>query len=851
MNNAPKTMFFAIPCRELTAFGLTAALCLGVGVLGAQETAVAEPTPAATPTPAPTAIPAAEISNQAASTAAMLRTASKAGEVLDEVAAIEEVFENERQHLDELSLETSRRLEIDGPASVLEETEKTWKRIDSRLSEWQETLTARAEAIDLLLLQISEQRTIWELTLASADEEDLPPEVRQEVVDTLESIRESDRAIRAGRDAVLTLQSRVSKSKAVVAETLAVQREEILKRRRGIVGIDSPMLWNAFSVPGVDGGPSDQVSAMWERNSQTVREYALENASKQLRHLAFVIGLAVALVLLRRKAALWAQQDRSLDRTVRVLDRPLSASLIITVLFGDLLHPGAPSAWLDVLGLVLLFALLRVLPLMVPGALQPIAYLLALLFFLEQAMRLAPDGNLIDRLLLLALSLTASAVCWWVERKLSEQSLIETDGWRRATRFGNRLALGAFGVGTVANIFGVVGFATLVTEGTLRSVFSAILIWVAAVLLRAVIRVVLLTQTAKKLAVVRLHAEAVRSTFFKIITWGAVLAWVIWTLEDFKLLDGATQWVRNGLETEISFGQFTWVPGTVLLFVLVVWLSFKLSQLIRFGLETDFMPRLDLPRGVPGAVSKVTHYVIVVVGVMIAATAAGLDFSRINLIIGALGVGIGFGLQNVVNNFVSGLILLFERPVRVDDRVEVGQLSGVVTDIGMRASVVRTWQGAEVIVPNANLISSEVINWTLSDDSHRMEISVGVAYGTDPQRVLELLVSVAKEHPEVSRVPEPMALFLGFGDSSLDFELRAWTGTDFVQVASDLRVAVNQTLADAGIEIPFPQRDLHVRSGIGGSPVPGIHSVLDGRPDPAGGSENEGDAAADEAEKVK
>ena len=762
--------------RVSIAVLIAAALILTAGVGAAQEAPAVEPTPI----PAPTPIPVAEISETAAATADMLRGAIQASQVEDQIPVIESEFDSEREHVEELAVETARRLEIDGPASVVEEIEKAWIRVDARIDGWQVALKDRAAAIDAVLGTMTQEKEIWQLTLSSADQADLPEEVRQQVVENLRTIEDADRTVRANRDAVLTLQSRISKLKSQVSDTLAQQQEEILRRRRGIVGIDSPALWNAFSTPGVDGGPSEQISAMWARNSSAIAEYVTEQAGRMLRHVLYLIGLTIGLVFLRRKAELWAQQDRSLDKTVRVLDRPFSASLIVTLLLGDLLHPGAPSAWIDALGLVLLIALLRVLPLMVPRTLRPVAHLLALLFFLEQATRLAPDGNLIDRLLLLVLSVVGTLSCWWVERKLASQRLIESDNWRWVVRLGNRIAISAFVIGAVANIIGSVGFATLVIEGTLSSVFAAILVWVAVVLLRAVVRVVLLTRTAKKLAIVRLHSGAVSNAIFKFITWLAVFGWVIWTLEDFAVFDEVSSWVQTALDAEISFGEFTVVPGTVLLFFFMVWFSFKLSQLIRFGLETDFLPRLHLPRGVPGAITRLTHYAVILLGVMVAATAAGLDFSRINLIIGALGVGIGFGLQNVVNNFVSGLILLFERPIRVDDRVQLTSLSGVVTTIGMRASIIRTWQGAEVIVPNANLISSEVINWTLSDDSHRMEITAGVAYGTDPQTVIDLLVSVAVGHPEVFRDPEPVALFLGFGESSLDFELRAWTGREFV-----------------------------------------------------------------------
>ena len=201
-------------------------------------------------------------------------------------------------------------------------------------------------------------------------------------------------------------------------------------------------------------------------------------------------------------------------------------------------------------------------------------------------------------------------------------------------------------------------------------------------------------------------------------------------------------------------------------------------------------------------------------GFLIATVAAGVQLDKLSLLVGAFGVGIGFGLQNVVNNFVSGLILMVERPVKVGDTVEVGALLGEVVAIGLRASRLRTLQGAEVIVPNANLISNEVTNWTLSDRRRRFEVAVGVAYGTDPERVLALLVGVARSNARVLNTPAPTAWFAGFGDSSLDFQLLVWTGDfdDWRGVRSEITVAVNRAITDADIEIPFPQRDLHVRS---------------------------------------
>jgi small-conductance mechanosensitive channel len=181
---------------------------------------------------------------------------------------------------------------------------------------------------------------------------------------------------------------------------------------------------------------------------------------------------------------------------------------------------------------------------------------------------------------------------------------------------------------------------------------------------------------------------------------------------------------------------------------------------------------------------------------------------RITLLTGAFGVGIGFGLQNVIQNFASGLILLFERPVQVGDKIQLAGLEGEVLRIGMRSCTLRTGDGAEVIVPNADLITEQVTNWTLSDRLRRVDVPVGVAYGSDPELVLRVLREVVGLHPDVCAAPPPVALFIGFGAGSLDFRLSAWTeAADWTRVRSDLGVRVNAALRDEGIRFPAPPSD--------------------------------------------
>jgi small-conductance mechanosensitive channel len=254
--------------------------------------------------------------------------------------------------------------------------------------------------------------------------------------------------------------------------------------------------------------------------------------------------------------------------------------------------------------------------------------------------------------------------------------------------------------------------------------------------------------------------------------------------------------------------------GGVLVFFFSVLLAFWVARTVRFILREEVLPNMSLDRGVANSISSLSYYALMMIGLFVALAAAGFQISQLTIIIGALGVGIGLGLQSIVNNFVSGLILMFERPIQPGDVIEVTGTTGTVRDIGMRATTVTTFEGADVVVPNGAILSEKLINWTLNNTNRRMEVSVGVAYGTQPKLVLDLLFKVTTETQGVISYPQPAVLFKGFGASSLDFVIRAWTDnfSDWVNIHSNLTLRVHDAIVAAGIEIPFPQQDLHIRS---------------------------------------
>jgi small-conductance mechanosensitive channel len=290
----------------------------------------------------------------------------------------------------------------------------------------------------------------------------------------------------------------------------------------------------------------------------------------------------------------------------------------------------------------------------------------------------------------------------------------------------------------------------------------------------------------------------------------SVAALVFFTITAINGLGIPLAWSAPMPGVPISLLQIFLLVG---LLILVFWIS---SRTKRF-LFNRFLVHSGLDRSLQYAISQIAANVVLVVGIFIVLQNTGIHLEALTVFAGAVGVGIGFGLQNITSNFISGLVILAERPITIGDRVEVGGVTGQVRKIRARSTVVVTNDNITTIIPNQKFIDSPVTNWTYGDPKVRFRVPVGVAYGSDVEKVRTKLIEAAADDPHTLDDPAPSVFFVEFGDSSLNFELVAWSSEMSHRPSryrSDLNFAIDKKFREAGIEIPFPQRDLNIRSGV-------------------------------------
>jgi small-conductance mechanosensitive channel len=761
----------------------------------------------------PQPIPTADILKEADKTTTLLQEMSSTLTPQEIILNVEEKFPEFINMIDEFQNDPDMKRLENLSASKLSDLQKKWMSHLSTVKGWEDNLVSRSEKLEKDRITILETKRTWEVTKTAAKEENAPSQMQVRINDLITMTNKTQDQYRKRLNEVIKLQNLVSEKVNLITGFISKIEELLLQKQLEILSIDSKPLWEALTAE-EEADFADYISDNFERHTLTLKEFYDKYRENLVIHLILFLTLLAFLLSLRRFGNKLIMDKEAAEISREILNHPYSVALLVTLLLNQQLYPQSPNLISKLAQIMSLIPVLRLLPVLYLEKIHQMLLTFIGIYFLNLIYVLSSEQALIHRIFLMFITIISLIYLIWIIRRRWLESIESDSGLIRFGTFIVYLFTLFLAVSVFSNFIGNVSLASLLTTASLSSIYMAFIFLTSSLVVIGLLNLILSTKFAHLSRIVRVHPQKIREKISKFIYFIAALMWIYFTMRDFTIVDLVYNWFDTIISERLQIGSVDISLGDFIVFFLAIYASVMISRFIRFLLEEDIMVRMKLPRGVPAAISMLTNYAIIALGLLIALSAAGIELSKFAIMLGALGVGIGFGLQNIVNNFISGLILIFERPIQLRDTVAQGELYGIVTRIGIRSSTIRTFDGAEVIVPNANLISNEVTNWTLSDRKRRIQIVVGVTYGTDPDKVIQILKETINSHDDILETPEPMILFREFGDSSLNFDIRFWTAdsTGWLELQSNVNVTINQAFKKAGIEIPFPQRDLHLRS---------------------------------------
>ena len=684
----------------------------------------------------------------------------------------------------------------------------------SELDDMQDRLSVRALEIESESQLLWESKERWRLTLDAQVLEETPESRVERIgrtmfrLDSVRSLLQQDVAL------MLEGQDQLADKKLILQDLVNDVRDRIAVLGKNLLNINAPGFFEELSM-------RDQglLKSHFERLTSNVQAdyHTLRTGFRRpftVAGLILILLIVFSLWFKKNYEELITTKDFRLTEVPRtIINSPVATSIILVTLVMRLVLPGLPTTFFA-LNLLILLIPLAILAIRLFGPdVRVWIILLVALYGLEIPYELSYHDGPVQRILQMGVCLAEIWLFIWVIRKKPFEGRI-----KNKNVYGlYKAAMVAFVIlpvlAILANLVGALRLSEFISFLPLEITLSAIAMIIFTRMVDAIFYLLLSSNLLQNVNVIKEDAAYIHKRIVRLSNVFFALFFLVVLLRILMLKDAVFAWGSEVLTEDKKFWNINFSLANILIFFFVIWLSIMLAKIITRILERDVFTRVTTTRGMPQTIVMLLRVALITGGFFLAAGAAGMELDNLAIVLGAFSVGIGFGLQNIFNNMVSGLILAFERPIKVGDVVQVGELMGTVKSIGFRSSNVRSFDGAEVIVPNGNLISNQMINWTKSDYYRRMDIRVGVAYGTDPEVVIALMEETAAEYTEVRTNPKPRGYFLEFGDSSLNFRLLAWVHLDVrLETESELKVAINRKLKEAGIEIPFPQRDLHIRS---------------------------------------
>jgi len=550
-------------------------------------------------------------------------------------------------------------------------------------------------------------------------------------------------------------------------------------------------------------------------------KYFFTGKSNYYPHLGFVallLSFGVWIISSRRKTARVKENAQAIfDQTHYVVKHPIASTILVTAIIGTYFYDHPPQVFAQTTLLLVLFALGFLIKNNFPKALYSFWMVMvpvAIFLSFSNLLILIPYA---DRWLLLMLS---AAAIYGAYRLLQDIKTI-TNNTEVKNDYPPHLAvvlkvfIALNAISLLLNIAGRFSLAKIIsTTATFNLCLGMGMYILVQILMESLFLQLEANKTNDNQSLTSyLDFKVVQKKFKDVLIKVTVILWLIALAQNLNIDDYLYDQASDFLSNKHQFSSTAFTFGSILTFIIVIWISGLIARVISYFYDfTGQQERLTAKAKKTRSSILLIRLTIFTIGFFVAITAAGIPMDRVTIIIGALGVGIGFGLQNIVNNLVSGIILAFEKPVQVGDIIEVNGKTGTIKEIGIRSSKIARGDGSELIVPNGDLISQHVVNWTLSDNSRQVELVVGVAYGSDIAKVEALLKQILNSNDDIMKTPAPSVFLHNFSDSAVDFKLFFWTAdiNTWSRLKSNIMTEIYTQFGKEGIEIPHPKRDVQV-----------------------------------------
>lgn len=689
---------------------------------------------------------------------------------------------------------------------ILYTTKSLLEQQQELLSQWQEDLAGFNEDLNKIKGQINSAKKDDKLLIMPADSA-LFAEYIKKLKPLGEKIELADSNALLQLKKLGMLQNEVSSNYLAVTDLLDETVYQISSFSDLLLKNEFGFIWNHQFDPANQRNFNEVVSKSVAESETLLNFYSRSNWISRL----IVILLAVLFYFwMRRNIKVIRRQSESPEvvfgKTHHIARHLFLSTIVISLLLIPFVYKSAPQAFTQSLWGFQIIAMGFLIRKKLNSTSGLQIFILLMLFYITGFSNLLIETTYTERWIQLFISSVSLALGLWMYLSKKENYFSDAGFFKPLLV----LFIGMNFLGLILNILGRVTLAKVFNTGANYGMIEAInlLIFVEII----IDAIYLSTQASKKNS--RLTAyfkfKGMENRMRKILGVFAGLLWFVIFAENIHVYDAIFGDAGAFLSKKIALGDINFTFGSICVFLLVIWVSTLLSQMVSFifGEHDESAGKNKL-----GSTVLLIRLAIFTLGLLLAFAASGIPLDKIAIIIGALGVGIGFGLQTIVNNLVSGIIIAFEKPIQIGDLIEVAERTGIVKEVGIRSSILTTFDGSEVIIPNGDILSQHLINWTKNNANRRIHIDIGVAYGSDMNHVEEVINSILKNHPDIYQTPEPAILVQNFGDNSVDIKLLFWTDMNiWFGLRAEIFKEVYNKLNEAGISIPFPQRDLHLKT---------------------------------------